>query len=462
MAKTEFQQELSSASANAVYLLKTEDDIITGILSLQQGGDVNKYVSNLQEYLYSIADIIGIVGEGDPNAKIYANTNYIANGDDRKVAIEKLDAQAQVNADNIANNLVLINQNAQSIADILASIGVDSGTAPIGVGICPLDADGKIPTTHLPNSLLQYLGTWDASTNTPTLSDGTGTENTWYRVNVAGTQDLGSGPISFNVGDKVVYNASGVWEKWDTNDEVTSVHGRTGDVVAQAGDYNNVQVGLGNVTNDAQLKRAAGDFDTFTEKLAPVDDDIVLIEDSEDTNNKKKVKLANMLGGGGGGGSFLFELTGEISPLESFYKGISLLDFDFESNMEALALITVPTSYKAGDQITLENTSFFSASAAGNVYFRALTALIKAGDDITAALNEHLSTNTELTLATANEVKDVGSLDLTDGSGEINTIAVAPGDKLLIKLYRDNDNETSSATEDARLLKFSPSVKFDN
>ena len=288
MAKTEFGQELSSASANAVYLLKTEDDTISGILSLEEGGDINKHISDLQEHLYTMADIIGIAGENDPNAKIYANTNYITNGDSRKVAIEKLDAQMKVNTDAIAANLVLITDNADAIQAILDSIGVANG-------ICPLDGDGKIPTTHLPNSLLQYLGTWDANTNTPTLSDGTGVENTWYRVNVAGTQDLGSGSIDYNVGDKIVHNGS-IYEKWDTNDEVTTVHGRTGDVVSQNGDYNATQVGLGNVTNDAQMKRAAGDIATFSEKVTPVDEDIVLIEDSENANAKKKVKLSNMLG----------------------------------------------------------------------------------------------------------------------------------------------------------------------
>lgn len=54
------------------------------------------------------------------------------------------------------------------------------------------------------------------------------------------------------------------------------------------------QVGLGNVTNDAQLKRAAGDFDTFAEKATPVVGDIILIEDSEDTNAKKKIQFGNM------------------------------------------------------------------------------------------------------------------------------------------------------------------------
>ena len=54
-------------------------------------------------------------------------------------------------------------------------------------------------------------------------------------------------------------------------------------------------VGLGNVTNDAQLKRAAGDFAVFTEKTSPVITDVLLLEDSNDAQAKKKVQLANIL-----------------------------------------------------------------------------------------------------------------------------------------------------------------------
>lgn len=56
------------------------------------------------------------------------------------------------------------------------------------------------------------------------------------------------------------------------------------------------QVSLGNVTNDAQLKRAAGDIASFSEKASPVNADLVLIEDSADSNNKKKIQVGNLLG----------------------------------------------------------------------------------------------------------------------------------------------------------------------
>lgn len=75
---------------------------------------------------------------------------------------------------------------------------------------------------------LTYKGTWDASTNTPTLSNtDTGAEGFLYQVNVAGTVDFGAGPITFAVGDKVVNDGS-QWQKWDLTDAVLEVNGQTG------------------------------------------------------------------------------------------------------------------------------------------------------------------------------------------------------------------------------------------
>lgn len=103
-------------------------------------------------------------------------------------------------------------------------------------GYPSLDSSSRIPLAQLPTSVQTLKGNWNASTNTPTLADGTGTSGDTYRVSVAATRNLGSGNISFGVDDRVVYNGT-TWEKWDTNDAVTSVHGRTGSVTAQAGDY---------------------------------------------------------------------------------------------------------------------------------------------------------------------------------------------------------------------------------
>lgn len=54
------------------------------------------------------------------------------------------------------------------------------------------------------------------------------------------------------------------------------------------------QVSLTNVTDDAQLKRADGDFNTFSEKASPVASDVLLLEDSAASYAKKKVLISSL------------------------------------------------------------------------------------------------------------------------------------------------------------------------
>jgi hypothetical protein len=129
---------------------------------------------------------------------------------------------------NLAEGTNLYYTNDRADARISAQKGVAGGLAT-------LDGGGKIPVSQLPNAIMQYQGTWNANTNSPTLADGTGSTGDVYRVSVAGTQNLGSGAIDFVVGDYVIYNGS-TWEKADTTDAVSSVNGLTGDVDLDTGD----------------------------------------------------------------------------------------------------------------------------------------------------------------------------------------------------------------------------------
>lgn len=100
-------------------------------------------------------------------------------------------------------------------------------------GYASLDGGGKVPLAQLPATVLEYLGTWDASTNTPTLADGTGVSGQFYITNVAGTQNLGSGSQTFAVGDWVMYDGS-IWERVINSNAVASVNGSTGAVTVNA------------------------------------------------------------------------------------------------------------------------------------------------------------------------------------------------------------------------------------
>jgi len=85
---------------------------------------------------------------------------------------------------------------------------------------------------------LNYKGTWNASTNTPTLVSSVGAKGDYYVVSVAGSTNL-NGITDWEVNDWAIFNGS-VWEKVDNTDLVTSVNGQTGAVVLDAADVNAV------------------------------------------------------------------------------------------------------------------------------------------------------------------------------------------------------------------------------
>jgi hypothetical protein len=58
---------------------------------------------------------------------------------------------------------------------------------------------------------LNYKGTWNAATNTPTLASGVGTQGDYYVVSVDGTTDL-DGITNWGVGDWAAFNGS-VWQR---------------------------------------------------------------------------------------------------------------------------------------------------------------------------------------------------------------------------------------------------------
>lgn len=98
------------------------------------------------------------------------------------------------------------NQGNTGVQGIQGDIGPQGFLGPQGQqGI-----QGPQPTL-LP--VLLYLGFWDASTNTPTIINGTGSAGSTYLVSVAGNQNLGSGTISFGVNDLVILDTNLIWVK---------------------------------------------------------------------------------------------------------------------------------------------------------------------------------------------------------------------------------------------------------
>lgn len=108
------------------------------------------------------------------------------------------------------------------------------------------------------------------------------------------------GDYTWNLIDKTVSDIADITNRshTDLTDIGVNTHPQIDSHIANMANPHNVtkaQVGLGNVTNDAQLKRAAGDFNTFPLKNPPAGADIVLIEDSAAAFAKKKTTLSNII-----------------------------------------------------------------------------------------------------------------------------------------------------------------------
>lgn len=74
-----------------------------------------------------------------------------------------------------------------------------------------LNSKGKIPTQYLDFTDLIFMGVYNAETNEPVITDSIGENNQYYIVNVAGSQNLGSGVLVMNTDDRLVYYN----EKWN-------------------------------------------------------------------------------------------------------------------------------------------------------------------------------------------------------------------------------------------------------
>ncbi len=167
----------------------------------------------------------------------------------------KKDSGVTINWDLIIDDTNLTSQLANYI------LLTEKGAA---LGVATLDAGGKVPASQLPNSVMDYKGTWAASTNTPTLVNGTGNAGDVYVSSDSGTVNFGAGNITFAAGDWVIYSGT-VWEKSINSNAVASVNGFTGVVVL---DTDDIAEGITNLYfTDERAQDAVGTILTDTSSI---------------------------------------------------------------------------------------------------------------------------------------------------------------------------------------------------
>ena len=178
--------------------------------------------------------------------------NYTVNAQGQLTAASNTSisiAPSQINAtipnSGLTNSSITINGNAVSLGGSTTVTASTTSTLTIGTGLSGTSFNGSAPVTiaiansgvtsgtygsasvipvltvnsqgQITNISTQatnapsYQGTWNASTNTPTLTSSVGTQGYYYVVSVAGTTTL-NGISNWNVGDWAIFE-NGVWQK---------------------------------------------------------------------------------------------------------------------------------------------------------------------------------------------------------------------------------------------------------
>ena len=152
-------------------------------------------------------------------------------------------------------NAIVTNSGTSSAAvfDFTIPRGDTGATGATGAGVATGGTTGQVlvkasnvnydTTWASITGTLVYQGSWNASTNTPTLTSSVGTNGYYYVVGTSGSTNL-NGITDWVVGDWAIFNGS-VWQKIDNTDLVSSVNGQTGVVVLDAADVG----ALSNITS---------------------------------------------------------------------------------------------------------------------------------------------------------------------------------------------------------------------
>jgi hypothetical protein len=227
--------------------------------------DIDDPSSELSSQGGDTGDVLLVYEDDDPSEQTFYvfdstvtaidNVPYLVAGDSGKwVAVCGKYQNTSLNGRDIATDGAALDAHIADVANPHGVTTTQIGAIPTSEkgaanGVASLDGSGKVPVAQIPVSGgLNFLGLWDANTNTPALSNGSGSESDYYIVSVAGTTSL-DGENDWNVKDWVLFSG-GQWRKLDNTDIVTSVAGKVGAVTLVPND-----VGLANVDNTSDVNK---------------------------------------------------------------------------------------------------------------------------------------------------------------------------------------------------------------
>jgi hypothetical protein len=225
----------STAAANSAYVRSFAQPLASSLTSLAALATLGLTVQTATG-VYSARTIVAV----NTGRIVISNGDGVGGNPSIDLATSGITAGAYPKATFDAYGRAVSGTNLTS-DDVTTGLGfTPENVANKGVanGYAGLDGTGKVPVAQLPASVIggmNYQGGWNASTNTPTLVNGTGTKGYYYKVTVAGTTTI-DGNTNWTVGDSIAFDGT-TWDKFEGGQpDVVSVAGRIGAVVLTTAD----------------------------------------------------------------------------------------------------------------------------------------------------------------------------------------------------------------------------------
>ena len=362
---------------------------------------------------------------------------------------------------------------------IIGTSGVLSSLAfNVANGVPKLDVNGKILVSQLPNSVMEYKGTWDASTNTPTLVNGTGNQGDVYLCNVAGTTNFGAGPITFAVGDSAIYSGT-IWQR---------AGGATGTVtsVGLSTSGNAFTIGSSPVTtsgtitingsgNSGQYINGAGNLTTFPTLISSIGltmPSAFSVANSPLTSNgtiavtgagvasqyiRGDGTLANFPTSGGGGSSVAYYFNSSVS--QGTLGGVAYRELSKVPIIGAGTDITIATNGYIANYITDAGDPSLLEIPAGNWNFEMFFSASSGGGSPSFYVELYKYDGTTFTLISSSSATPEGitngtAIDLYTTALAVPLTTLTLTDRLAIRVYVNNSGRTITLhTENSHLCE---------
>jgi hypothetical protein len=212
--------------------------------------------------------------------------------------------------------------------------------AGVANGVATLDSGGKVPQSQIPlMGDLNYQGTWNATTNTPTLTSSVGTKGYYYVVDVAGSTNL-NGITDWQIGDWAIFNGT-VWQKVDNTDAVTSVNGQTGAVVLTQSDISGTVPTTRTITAGTGL---TGGGDLSANRTLAIDSTVATLTGSQTLTNKTISGANNTLTNIGNGSltNSAITINGTSTSLGGSINVGTVTSVGLTSSASSLAITNTP------------------------------------------------------------------------------------------------------------------------